>query len=143
MVPAFQPRPTRASGSRSGARRMGLRFDAQQQIVPGFDERLGALSLELFRQLAGVDAFAGETIQHGLAIPAIDGQSTRNLPMVGKRQQVASGMVFTVSGAARAPMYSVSEAFGLLVPVLAQSRRWAHAPWDASCVHRGEASRSR
>jgi len=40
---------------------------------PGFDERLGALSLELFGQLAGVNATAGETVQHGLAVPAIDG----------------------------------------------------------------------
>ena len=38
-----------------------------------FDERLGALSLELRGQLAGVNAGAGETVQHGLAVPAIGG----------------------------------------------------------------------
>ena len=41
---------------------------------------------------------------------------------------VLSGMVFTVSGAARASMYRTSEAFGSLVPVLANSRRCARAP---------------
>ena len=52
---------------------MRLRFDALQQIVPGFDELLGTLSLELRGQLGGVNATAGETVQNGLAVPAVDG----------------------------------------------------------------------
>jgi hypothetical protein len=52
---------------------MSLGFKAQQQIVPGFDEGLGARSLEVFGQLAGVNANAGETGEHGLAVPAIEG----------------------------------------------------------------------
>jgi hypothetical protein len=41
---------------------------------------------------------------------------------------VASGIVLTVNGAARASTYNVSGALGSLVPVLAQRRRWARAP---------------
>ncbi len=52
---------------------MSLRLDAQHQIIPGSDERLSTLSLELPGQLAGVNAYAGETVQYDLAAPAIDG----------------------------------------------------------------------
>ena len=48
-----------------------------------------------------------------------------------------------VSGAASVSMYSVSEAAGSLVPVLAQSRRCVLAPAAASRRHRGDASRPR
>ena len=37
-------------------------------------------------------------------------------------------MVFTVKGAASAWTYKMSEAFGSLVPVLAQSSLWGRAP---------------
>ena len=59
--------------SGSGTHGLRLRLDTQHQIVPGFDERLSTLSLELPRQLAGVHAGTGETVQHVLAVPAIDG----------------------------------------------------------------------
>src|ERR1035437_7321568 len=52
---------------------MSLRFDAQHQILPGFGECLSTLSLELACQFAGVNAAAGETLQRGLAVTAIDG----------------------------------------------------------------------
>jgi hypothetical protein len=40
---------------------MSLRFDAQHQIVPGFDKRLSASRWKLLAQLAGANAIAGET----------------------------------------------------------------------------------
>jgi hypothetical protein len=52
---------------------MSLRLDAQQQIVPGFYQRLSPLSLDLLGHLADVNATTGETVQHGLAVSAIDG----------------------------------------------------------------------
>src|ERR1700690_3591342 len=73
--------------SRPGEHGMSLRFDGRHQIVPGLDERIGALSLQLPGQLAGVNAAAGETLQYGLTVPAIGGQCIRNLPMIGKREQ--------------------------------------------------------
>ena len=51
---------------------MRLRFDAYHQVVPGFDERLSTLALKLHCQLADVNATMGETVQHGLAVLAID-----------------------------------------------------------------------
>ncbi len=57
----------------SGTHGVRLRLDAEHQIVPGFDERLSTLSLEMLGQLAGVNASTGETVQHGLAVSAIDG----------------------------------------------------------------------
>ena len=62
-----------ALSSCGGANGMRLGFDRLQQIVPGFDEVLGALKLELPGQLPGVDAGAGETLQHRFAVPAIGG----------------------------------------------------------------------
>jgi hypothetical protein len=64
---------SRALTSCSGTHGMSLRFDAQHQILPGFGECLSTLSLELACQFGGVNAAAGETLQRGLAVSAIDG----------------------------------------------------------------------
>lgn len=56
---------------------------------------------------------------------------------------VASGIVFTVNGAASAWIYRRSEASGSLVPVLAHSRRWGRAPTLKTRCHRGALSRPR
>ena len=47
---------------------------------------------------------------------------------------VASGIVFTVNGAASALMYSTSEALGSLVPVLAHSSRCGRRPERCRCA---------
>jgi hypothetical protein len=51
---------------------------------------------------------------------------------------VPSGMVSTVNGAASACTYSVSGAFGSLVPVLAHNSRCARAPMLAARCQRVE-----
>ena len=66
--------------------------------------------------------------QHLLAVAAVGRQDRAELAVVGERLQRASGMVFTVNGAASALMYRTSDAFGSLVPVLAHSRRCGRAP---------------
>ena len=63
--------------------------------------------------------------------------------VIGKAFSVTSGIVFTVKGAARALIYSISEALGSLVPVLAQRRRWGRAPALKMRCQRGESIRSR
>ena len=52
----------------------------------------------------------------------------RDSPWSASAFSVASGIVFTVNGAASALTYSTSEACGSLVPVLAHSRRCGRAP---------------
>src|SRR6185312_10502666 len=77
------------------------------------------------------------------ASPPSTGSTAPGLPWSATACKVFSGMVSTVSGAASASTYSVSEAFGSLVPVEAQSRRCGRAPAAASFSQRGEASSSR
>src|SRR5207244_1253335 len=77
------------------------------------------------------------------ASPPSTGITPRSCPRSAKASKVLSGIVLMVSGAASVSMYSVSEAAGSLVPVLAQSRRCVRAPAAASRRHRGDASRPR
>src|SRR6185437_1973433 len=60
-----------------------------------------------------------------------------NLPWSAKARMVLSGMVLMVSGAASASTYSVSGAFGSLVPVLAHSRRCGCTPAARIFFQRG------
>ena len=62
-------------------------------------------------------------------------------PWSAKAFSVPSGMVFTVNGAASALIYRMSDAFGSLVPVLAQSRRCGRRPAFTMRCQRGEPSR--
>ena len=63
-------------------------------------------------------------------------------PWSANALSVPSGIVLTVSGAASALMYRMSEAFGSLVPVLASSSRCGRAPALSARCYRGEAMKS-
>src|SRR5262245_54531221 len=64
-------------------------------------------------------------------------------PWSASALSVASGIVFTVKGAASDLTYRTSDAFGSFVPVDAQSRRWGLAPALYARCQRGEESRPR
>jgi len=65
---------------------------------------------------------------HLFRVAASMGIAETDLALAREREQRFSGMVSMVSGAARASTYKVGEAFGSLVPVLAQSMRCFIAP---------------
>jgi hypothetical protein len=120
-----------------------LFLDACQQCPPRDREGVGAFALQARGQGVGVDAFVPERLQHGLRIAAIGRQRRTDLAVIGKGLQRLLGIVLMVSGAARASRYSVSDATGSLVPVLAHSSRCGRAPASARRCQRVDASRSR
>ena len=66
--------------------------------------------------------------QHLFAVAAVRRHDRAHFAVIGEAFKVASGIVFTVKGAASALTYRISDALGSLVPVLAQSRRCGRAP---------------
>src|SRR6185312_8954689 len=77
------------------------------------------------------------------ASPPSSGITPSSWPCSANACRVFSGIVLIVLGAASVLTYSVSEAFGSLVPVLAHSRRCGCAPAAASFIQRSEASNRR
>src|SRR5215470_15101461 len=60
-----------------------LRRDHPQEVLPGFDERLGSLVLEPSGEGVDVDAGLRERRQHLLAVAAVDGQERADVSVVG------------------------------------------------------------
>ena len=84
--------------------RGALGFDDRQQVVPGFHERLRALILQSSGQGIHVDtrlAELGQTFSAAAPSAAMIGPAS---PCSANAFSVASGIVLTVNGAARALM---------------------------------------
>ena len=67
-----------------GFERNVFRRDRAEQLVPGFDERLGAFALQIGGQLVMVDARLAELGDHLLRIAAVDGQKLTQFAVIGE-----------------------------------------------------------
>ena len=67
-----------------GFERNVFRRDRTEQLVPGFDERLGAFALQIGGQLVIVDARLAELGDHLVRIAAVDGQKLTQFAVIGE-----------------------------------------------------------
>ena len=61
-----------------------FRRNGGEQLVPGFDEGLGAFTLEIGGELVVVDARLAELGDRLLGVAAVDGQKLTQFAMVGE-----------------------------------------------------------